>query len=214
MTCSKASIFDFLLDTPPQDEHKYYLCPSCREDCCETDDDLKVWRVDLHLLGWHMKGFVGVIGWGNYLRTYGIWFLTVWCGLFGWKQIGDLLRLKGNCLLSARVLFLIGLGARILQIVLLLWSFLLPLVLPLKLLFISLLFFVAVSCVHHQEHLVFDVFAFSSWLICFLLLIKKKQKKKSCLEVWLPWLREELIELMHTKGYIRHCQCQIQQFTN
>jgi len=62
----------------------------------------------------------------------------------------------------ARVLFLIGLGAGVLQIVFLLWSFLLPLELPLKLLFISLLFFVAVSCVHHHEHLVFAVFAFSS----------------------------------------------------
>ena len=57
-----------------------------------------------------------------------------------------------NYKLYARVLFLIRLGAGVLQIVLLLWSFLLPLELPLNLLFISLLFFVAVSCVHHHEH--------------------------------------------------------------
>ena len=51
-----------------------------------------------------------------------------------------------------------GLGAR----VLLFWSFLVPLELFLKLFFISLLFFVAISCVHHHEHLVFAVFTFSS----------------------------------------------------
>ena len=63
---------------------------------------------------------------------------------------------------AARVLFLNGLGDGVLQTVLLLWSFLLPLVLPLKLLFIFLLLLVAVSCVHHHEHLVFAVFDFSS----------------------------------------------------
>ena len=57
---------------------------------------------------------------------------------------------------------MIGLGAGVFQIVLLFWSFLLPLELSLKLFFISLLFFVAVSCVHHHEHLVFVVFTFSS----------------------------------------------------
>ena len=63
----------------------------------------------------------------------------------------------------AKVLFLNGLGAGVLQTILLLWSFLLPLVLPLKLLFFSfLLLLVAVSCVHHHEHLVFVVFDFSS----------------------------------------------------
>ena len=70
----------------------------------------------------------------------------------------SLVQLQALC----QVLFLIGLGAGVLQIVLLLCSFLLPLVLPLKLLFISLLFFAAVSCVHHHEHLVFAVFDFSS----------------------------------------------------
>ena len=40
--------------------------------------------------------------------------------------------------------------------------FLLLLELSLKLFFISLLFFVVVSCVHHHEHLVFAVFVFSS----------------------------------------------------
>ena len=63
----------------------------------------------------------------------------------------------------AKVLFLNGLGAGVLQTVLLLWSFLLPLVLPLKLLFFSfLLLLVTISCVHHHEHLVFVVFDFSS----------------------------------------------------
>ena len=58
--------------------------------------------------------------------------------------------------------FLIGLGAGVLQIVLLLLSFLLPLELSLKLLFLSLLFFVAISCVHCHEHLVSAFFAVSS----------------------------------------------------
>ena len=68
---------------------------------------------------------------------------------------------------------MIGLGAGVLQIVLLLWSFLLPLELPLKLLFISLLFFVAVSCVHHHEHLVFAVFTF--FFMINMILIKKNK---------------------------------------
>ena len=99
--------------------------------------------------------------------------------MFGWKEIGALLRLKRNRLfsykLSARVLFLIGLGAGVLQIVHLLWSFLLPLVLPLKLLFLSLLFLLLflVFTIMNTLYLLFSFF--SSRLIWFLLLIKKKK---------------------------------------
>ena len=60
--------------------------------------------------------------------------------------------------LSAKVLFLNGLGARVLQAFLPLWSFLLPLEVPLKLLLLILLFLFAAFCVHHQEHHVFAVF--------------------------------------------------------
>ena len=35
-------------------------------------------------------------GWGNLLWTYGIWFLAIWCGLFGRKEISALLRLLRN----------------------------------------------------------------------------------------------------------------------
>ena len=63
--------------------------------------------------------------------------------------------------LSAKVLFLNGLGVGVPQTVLLLWSFLLPLEVPLKLLLLILLFLFAAFCVHHQEHLVFAVFFFS-----------------------------------------------------
>ena len=62
--------------------------------------------------------------------------------------------------LFAKVLFLNGLGVGVLQTVLLLWSFLLPLEVPLMLLLLILLFLFAAFCVHHQEHLVFAVFFF------------------------------------------------------
>ena len=131
---------------------------------------------------WRVWCLVGVFGWGNFLRTFGIWFLVVWCELFGWKEIGALLRLKRNRLfnykLYARVLCLIGLGAGALWLVLPSLSFFLPLVLSPNLLFLSLLLFVAFSCVHHLEHLVLAIFVLSSWLILFLLLTKKKKKKK------------------------------------
>ena len=65
-----------------------------------------------------------------------IWFLTVLCGLFGRKEIGTLLRLLRNHWFSyklyARRLFLIGLGARAPQIVLLSLSFFLLVELPHK----------------------------------------------------------------------------------
>ena len=65
---------------------------------------------------WVMPGLVeslvfcwSKIGWGNFLLTYGIWFLAVWCGLFGWKETGALLRLWRERLisykLSAKILF-------------------------------------------------------------------------------------------------------------
>ena len=58
----------------------------------------------------------------------------------------------------AIALCLISLGAGVLRLVLPSLSFFLPLVLSPKLLFLSLLFFVAFSCVHHNEHLVFALF--------------------------------------------------------
>ena len=88
---------------------------------------------------WRVWCLVGELSWGNLLQTYGIWFLAVWCGLFGWKGTGALLRLWRerlfSCKLSAKILFLNGLGAGVLQTVLL-WSFFLPLEVPLKLLFL------------------------------------------------------------------------------
>ena len=99
--------------------------------------------------------------------------------MFGWKEIGALLRLKRNRLfsykLSARVLFLIGLGAGVLQIVHLLWSFLLPLVLPLKVAFLIFVVFAAVSCVHHHEHLVFAIFIFFFTINMILITYQKKK---------------------------------------
>ena len=96
---------------------------------------------------WIVWCLVGVFGWGNFLQTFGTWFLVDWCGLFGWKEIGALLRLKRNRLFSyklyARVLCLIGLGARALWLVFLSLSFFLLLVLSPKLLF---LIFVVVCC--------------------------------------------------------------------
>ena len=96
-----------------------------------------LWVQMLQVFGiqWIVPGSAGslVFCWINWLGKFSldIWFLAVWCGLFGWKEIGALLRLKRNRLfgykLYARVLFLIGLGAGVLQIVLLFWSFLLPL---------------------------------------------------------------------------------------
>ena len=62
----------------------------------------------------------------------------------------------------AIVLCLIGLGARDLRLVLPSLSFFLPFVLSPKLLFLSLLFFVTFSCVHHNEHLVFALFVLFS----------------------------------------------------
>ena len=104
---------------------------------------------------------------------FGFW--LVWCGLFGWKEIGALLRILRNHWFSyklyAKRLCLIGLGVGAPRIVLLSLSFFLLLVLHLK--FFSLLF-VAFSCVHHHEHLGFAFFIFSSWLILFSLPIKKK----------------------------------------
>ena len=75
----------------------------------------------------------------------------------------------------AKVLFLNGLGAGVLQTILLLWSFLLPLVLPLKLLFLSLLFLLLflVFTIMNTLYLLFSFF--TSRLIWFLLLIKKKK---------------------------------------
>ena len=110
---------------------------------------------------WQVWCLVGVIGWGNLLRTYGIWFLVVWCGLFGWKETGALLRLRRERLFSykrfVKILFLNGLSVGDLQIVLLLWSSFLPLEVHLKFLLFFFFFFLllcfAVFCVHHHEHL-------------------------------------------------------------
>ena len=83
--------------------------------CCCNEESLNhlllhcpvahsLWAQMLQVLGsngscqvqWRVWCFVGVIGWGNFLWTFGIWFLIVWCGLFGWKKISTLLRLKRN----------------------------------------------------------------------------------------------------------------------
>ena len=64
--------------------------------------------------------------------------------------------------LNAIVLCLIGLGVGVVRLVLPSMSFFLPLVLSPKLLFLSLLLFVAFSCVHHHEHLVFALIAIFS----------------------------------------------------
>ena len=84
-----------------------------------------------------------------------------------WLERNDpLLRFWRECLisykLSTKILFLNELGVGFLQAVLLLWSFFLPLEVPLKLLFFFfiLLLSFAVFCVHHHEHLVFSVFVF------------------------------------------------------
>ena len=161
--------------------------------CCTTEsmDHLllhcpvaySLWVQMLQVFGiqWVMPGsveslvFVGVIGWGNFLRTYGIWFLAVWCGLFGWKEIGTLLRLKRNRLfnykLSAKVLFMNGLGAGVPQTVLLLWSFLLPLVLPLKLLFFFWLLFLGFAVMNT----LFLLFSFFFYMINIILITFRKK---------------------------------------
>ena len=77
--------------------------------------------------------------------------------------------------LSAKILFLIKLGVGVLQTVLLLWSFFLPLEVPLKLLFffIFLLFLFAVFCVHCLEHLYLQFSFFHDEYKSYYLLKKK-----------------------------------------
>ena len=70
---------------------------------------------------WKVWCFVGAIGWGNLIQTNGIWFLAIWCGLFGRKEIKTLLRLLRNHWFNYKLyaweLSLIGLGVRALLIV-------------------------------------------------------------------------------------------------
>ena len=86
---------------------------------------------------WKAWCIVGAIGWENLIQTYGIFFLAVWCGLFGRKEIGALLRIPRNpwfnYKLYARRPYLIGLGVGASRIVPLSWSLFLLLVLHFKL---------------------------------------------------------------------------------
>ena len=131
---------------------------------------------------WKAWCIVGVIGWVNLIQTFGIWFLAIWCGLFGWKEIGTLLRIPRNPWLNyklyARSLYLIGLGVGAPRIVPLSWSLFLLLVLHFKF-FLVVCLFVAFPCVHHHEHLVFAFFYFTVCLIILLLPIKKKKRMKA-----------------------------------
>ena len=105
--------------------------------------------------------------WENLIQTFGIWFLTVWCGLFGWKEIDALLRILRNpwfnYKLYAKRLYLIGLGVGASQIVPLSWSLFLLLVLHFKF-FLVVCFCLFVCC--------FSLCS-PSWIpcICFLLFI-------------------------------------------
>ena len=100
--------------------------------------------------------------------------------MFGWKEIGTLLRIPRNPWLNyklyARSLYLIGLGVGAPRIVPLSWSLFLLLVLHFKF-FLVVCLFVAFPCVHHHEHLVFAFFYFTVCLIILLLPIKKKKNE-------------------------------------
>ena len=138
---------------------------------------------------WKAWCIVGAFGWKNLIQTFGILFLVVWCGLFGRKEIGSLLRIPRNpwfnYKLYAKRLNLIGLGVGTSQIVPLSWSLYRLLVLHFKfILVVYCCLFVAFLCVHHHEHLVFAFFYFSVWLIKFLLLIKKKNILFFMIEMW------------------------------
>ena len=130
---------------------------------------------------WRVWCLVGVIGWGNLLWTYGIWFLAVWCGLFGWKETGAFLRLWRERLisykLSAKILFLNGLGAGVLQTVLLFWSFFLPLEVPLKLLFLFFFLFCLLFFVFTIMNTC--ICCFRSFMMNISLINYQKKKKKS-----------------------------------
>ena len=95
---------------------------------------------------WKTWCIVGAFGWENLIQTFGIWFLAVWCGLFGWKEIGALLRIPRNPWFSykcyAKRLYLIGLGVGASRIVPLSWSLFHLLVLLIKFIFWCLLLFV------------------------------------------------------------------------
>ena len=89
---------------------------------------------------WKAWCIVGAIDWENLIQTYGIWFLAVWCRLFGWKETGTLLRIRRNpwfnYKLYARRLYLIGLGVGASRIALLSWSLFLLFVLHFKFLLV------------------------------------------------------------------------------
>ena len=130
---------------------------------------------------WKAWYIFGAFGWEILIQTFGIWFLAVWFGLFGRKEIGALLRISRNpwfnYKLYAKRLYLIGLGVGASRIVSLSWSLFRLLVLHFKFILVVCLF-VAFLCVHHHEHLIFAFFYFSVWLIKFLLLIKKEEEIK------------------------------------
>ena len=91
----------------------------------------QVFSITCHLMETHQAPWkawctAGVIGWENLIQIFGIWFLAVWCGSFGRKEIGVLLRIPRNpwfnYKLYAKRLYLIGLGVGASQIVPLSWS--------------------------------------------------------------------------------------------
>ena len=107
---------------------------------CPVVHSLWVYMYQIFGIQWVMLCIVGAIGWENLIQTYGIWFLAVWCRLFGRKETGVLLRILRNLWfnykLYAKRPYLIGLSVGASRIVLLSWNLFLLLVVHFKFFFV------------------------------------------------------------------------------
>ena len=131
------------------------------------------------------------MGWENLIQTFGIWFLAVWCGLFGRKEIGALLRIPRNpwfnYKLYARRPYLIGLGVGASQIAPLYSSLFLLLVLLFK--FVLVLYCcLCVCCFSLCSPSWTPCFGLHLFSVCFNNILMTYQKKKLDLCNFCNWL--------------------------